>query len=123
MENVLLIEDDNDYRKLLKIALEKANYVVTEASNGEKGCQIFQKELHRLVITDIFMPEKEGIETILQIKKVAPETKIIAISGGGQTGAIDMLTYAGDLGADTIMTKPIDLKSLISKVDELIGED
>jgi DNA-binding response OmpR family regulator len=123
MENVLLIEDDNDYRELLKIALEKANYAVTEASNGLKGCRMFQKDIHRLVITDIFMPEKEGIETILEIREVAPEAKIIAISGGGQTGAIDMLTFAGDLGADAIMTKPIDLKNLISKVAELIGKD
>ena len=121
MENVLLIEDDNDYRELLKIALEKANYAVTEASNGLKGCLMFQKEFHRLVITDIFMPEKEGIETIQEIKELAPEAKIIAISGGGQTGLNDMLTFARDFGADAIMTKPINLKNLISKISELIG--
>ena len=123
MGNVLLIEDDKDYRELLKIALEKADYSVTEASDGLKGCRMFQKGFHQLVITDIFMPEKEGIETILEIKELAPEAKIIAISGGGQTGAIDMLTFAEDLGADAIMTKPIDLKNLISKVAELIGKD
>ncbi len=123
MGNVLLIEDDNDYRELLKIALEKANYTVTEASNGLNGCRMFKKDFHQLVITDIFMPEKEGIETILEIKELDPEVKIIAISGGGQTGAIDMLSFAGDLGADAIMTKPIDLKNLISKVEELVGKD
>ncbi len=123
MRNVLLIEDDNDYRELLKIALEKANYTVTEASNGLSGCRMFKKDFHQIVITDIFMPEKEGIETILEIKELDPEAKIIAISGGGQTGAIDMLSFAGDLGADVIMTKPIDLKNLISKVAELVGKD
>ena len=121
MKNLLLIEDNNDYRTLLKIALEKENYAVTEASNGLEGCRLFRKDFHRLVITDIFMPEKEGIETILEIKRVDPKAKIIAISGGGNTGAIDMLTFAGDLGADAIMTKPIDLKALVSSVEELIG--
>ncbi len=123
MKNVLIIEDDKNYRELLKIAFEKADYVVTEASNGVEGCRIFRKDFHQLVITDIFMPDKEGIETILEIRSVDPKVKIIAISGGGQTGSIDMLSFAVDLGADAIMTKPIDLKRLMITAAELAGKE
>ncbi|MBT7710593.1 MAG: response regulator [Deltaproteobacteria bacterium] len=123
MENVLLIEDDDDFRNLLKIVMENADYAVTEASNGLEGCRIFQKDFHKLVITDIFMPDKEGIETILEIRSVDPDVKIMAISGGGQSGSIDMLSFARDLGADAIMTKPIDLKDLMRKVAGLIGKE
>lgn len=126
MKQVLIIEDDLDYRKMLKYAFEEAGYAVLEASNGDEGCRLYRQHQCPVVITDIFMPEKEGLETIRELRDTYPTLKIIAISGGGSrsiyagaAGAEIALEAAQGLGATRVLTKPFELPHLIAMVEEL----
>jgi YesN/AraC family two-component response regulator len=73
-----------------------------------------------LIIVDIFMPEKEGLDTILEIREVAPHVKTIAISGGGMTGSLEYLDYADTFGVDRTFTKPLDLEEVVKEVARLL---
>jgi len=126
MKQILLIDDDLDFRQMLKLSLEKARYEVTVASDGRIGCQILEKRPHPIVITDIFMPEKEGLEVITEIKEKLPGIKIIAISGGGRLASSfrsdEALRMAKDLGADRVIAKPFKLENLLMTVKELLSD-
>jgi len=127
MKRILVIEDDTGQRELFTTMLEEAGYEVIEAPNGKEGLRLFHQQPCDLVLTDIFMPEKEGIETILELKRVGPTVKIIAISGGGhrgsyagRSGADIALEAAKDLGADRTFHKPLKTEHLLVAVDELL---
>lgn len=130
MNHILVIKDDTDYRLMLKDALEGAGYEVLDAPNGEAGLRLFQQQPCVLVITDIFMPKKDGLETILELKQQFPTVKIIAISGGGlrsRYGEKDpwvntILEAAKEFGANHILHKPIKLEHLLALVDELLRD-
>lgn len=125
MKRVLLIEDDADQRELLKTVLSKAGYDVTEAPDGEEGLRLFYQNPCELIITDIFMPEREGLELILEIRAQYPTVRIIAISGGTtwtkNSGADVVLETAEKFGANAIFKKPIKIQTLLEKVNELSG--
>ena len=121
MAYILLVEDDNDLRAMLKSSLEKNRYTVIEASNGREALQKFKPLLTDLVITDLLMPEQDGIGLIMEIKKIKPEVKVIAISGGGKAGPSNYLSIAETLGADAVFAKPFSLTSFIEKVSSIIG--
>ena len=93
-------------RKSIKEVLEFEGHKVDIASNGYEAEKMFSENKHELVITDILMPEKDGLEVILDIKKMDKNAKIIAISGGGRIGAKDHLYVAMRLGANSTLTKP-----------------
>jgi len=122
MKQILVIDDDENYRFFLKEALSKAGYQVTEAANGAIGLEVFKKQSFDLIITDIFMPEKEGLETILEFKTGLIDIKIIAISGGGLRGTDPnlVLGIAKEMGADRILNKPISVKNLLETVSEIL---
>jgi len=127
MKQILVIEDDAAYRRMLTHALEEEGYAVIEAPNGEVGIQLYHQQRCVLVITDIFMPEKEGLETIRELKQEFPTLKIIAISGGGfrglsagTSGAELALGAAQVFGADRILVKPFEIQRLLAMVDELL---
>lgn len=120
MANILVIDDDDSIRFSLKMALEDANHQVDTSPDGEAGMALFAATAPDLVITDIFMPEKEGLETIDEIKRIRPETKIIAISGGGHMDPNDYLNIARRIGADCTLTKPFDIQVLVDAVNELL---
>jgi YesN/AraC family two-component response regulator len=107
---------------MLKKMLEKAGYEVDLASNGQQGMQIFEKDKVDLVITDIIMPDKEGLEIILEMKKQRPDLKIIAISGGGRISPESYLECAAHFGASKVFQKPFKQKELVSAVNELIAQ-
>ena len=123
-QHILVIEDDPDHRVLIKTMLEKAGYKVFEAPNGKEGLQLFYQQPCNLVITDIFMPEKEGLETILELKRQFPTVKIIAISGGTRwskhNGVDSALEAAQEFGANYILKKPIKIQQLLTIVDEIL---
>jgi len=126
MQQILLIEDNAALRQMLTEALVEAGYSVTTAANGEEGCQLYRKYKFKLVITDIFMPDKEGLETIRELKEINPELDIIAMSGGGtrsfyagSPGAELALKAAQRLGAGRVLNKPFKLSLLIDMVSEL----
>jgi CheY-like chemotaxis protein len=129
MKKILVIEDDDLVLRLLKKMLGIEGYTIECASNGKEGVEKFRENPADLVITDLIMPEQDGIETIIQLKETAPDLKIIAISGGGQLGpgkvdARDYLDIAKSFGAFCILPKPIDRKELIKTVKQaLLPED
>ncbi len=122
-KNIMLVDDDKGIREMLKDMLEDAGFIVDTMENGQLAVDNFNKDQYQLVITDIIMPEKEGIELILHLKKAAPEIKIIAISGGGRGKPEDYLLNAEILGADATFTKPFSPAKLLEKVKELLSID
>lgn len=117
--DILLIEDDPMVRDGLLEVLQMHHYQVTVASNGREGLEKLTDSPPQLVITDIIMPEKDGIEVILEIRKKHPKIKIIAISGGGRINAQDHLNVAEQLGVDETLTKPFVTAELLSKIEHL----
>lgn len=121
MACVLVIEDDPDYRILLKDALESAGFDVMTAVNGSDGVDTMARVACAVVITDMLMPEKEGFETILELKRLKSDVHIVAISGGGRSGrGEDLLRHAKVFGAHHTMAKPIVLKDLVALVRSLM---
>jgi DNA-binding response OmpR family regulator len=111
---VLVIDDDPVARMTVRAILEDEGYSVTCAEDGRRGLEAFRKLRPDLVVTDIVMPEKEGIETILELRSIWPRGPIIAISGGGRTGNTDYLRLAQGMGANAILRKPFEPAELLS---------
>jgi len=110
---ILIVDDEPSLRTLLVHMLETDNHEVIAAEDGEQGLSMYRKELPDLVITDLVMPHKNGIDMILDLKKEYPELRLIAISGGGGiTGAFDYLPTAKLVGADSILKKPFGVQEL-----------
>lgn len=120
MTRILLIDDDAQARDMLRQMLERAGYDVVEATNGREGLQHYQASAIDLIITDILMPEQDGLETIQELRRLAPEAKIIAISGGGQTGLLDLLPIAEKLGAQCTLRKPLRRQEFLAAVQQLL---
>ena len=123
MAKILIVDDECEIRKMLQRVLGRSGHALFEASNGQEAIEQLQRESHELVITDIVMPEKEGLETIMQIRRDFPDVKIIAISGGGRVGATHYLDMAQRVGADRTFAKPFDRTDVINAVRELLGQD
>ncbi len=121
MKNILIIDDEDDFRVMLTQMLQTAGYAVTAASDGMQGMKEFKKRYPDLVITDIFMPEKEGLSTIMDAKKAAPSVKIIAMSGGGRVWNMDALPVALWLGADAVLYKPFHQDEFLGLVSQLLA--
>lgn len=120
MHKVLLVDDDAALRATLRDMLEELDCEVAEAEDGEVASRMLQTEKPALVITDILMPNQEGIETIAEMRKAYPELPIVAMSGGGSTGNMTFLDYARQLGANASLQKPIGFDTLASTVDTLL---
>jgi DNA-binding response OmpR family regulator len=121
MRNILIIDDDEQMRNLLCRAMEYAGFEVEAAADGRKGLRLFEENSYGLVITDLIMPEQEGMETITFLRKNHPGVKIIAISGGGRIGPETYLPAALELGANAAFAKPFPIDDLINTVKELLG--
>jgi len=119
MPTVLIIDDEDQVRKLTRQILELEGYSVLEAGDGDSGIAMVGQNEIDLIITDIIMPGKEGIETIFELRKATPEVKIIAISGGGRMGPTGYLELARKFGADRAFAKPFGRKELVDAVTEL----
>ncbi len=121
MARILIIDDNAALRATLRQMLEHAGHQVTEAANGAEGIRFFEQDAPDLVITDIFMPDKEGIETIIALHRANAELPIIAISGGGRVDAMDYLTAAKKLGARHALSKPFHRDRLLEAVRECLS--
>jgi CheY-like chemotaxis protein len=119
MARLLLIDDDESFRSVLKVSLEQMGHTVTEACDGQAGLTKFQDGVYDVVVTDLIMPDKEGIETIMDLRKLDPEVKIIAMSGGGRVTSVDYLQIARQVGAKKILAKPFLYEDIKAAVDEL----
>jgi CheY-like chemotaxis protein len=123
MAKILVFDDEPSILLMLKKMLEKAGHEVDLALNGRDGLALFEKNRPDLVITDIIMPQKEGLETILELRKMYPDLKIIAISGGGRIGPDEYLPSAKIFGANMIFQKPLVQKEFMQAVSLLLNED
>jgi len=117
---LLVIDDDQQIRILLRKTLETSGYSVEEATDGRAGFALYAADPHDLVITDLIMPEKEGLETIQDLRHYNPEVKIIAISGGGSLPADNYLHMAECFGAQRIFRKPFRVEDILTAVRELL---
>lgn len=121
MARILVIDDEENFRFMLRRKLEKEGYDVLEAADGEGGKRVFLAEHPDLIITDLVMPEKEGIEFIMELKKEAPRFPVIAISGGGRGDPHVYLGLAKDLGARHTFEKPLDWEPFREAVKALVA--
>jgi CheY-like chemotaxis protein len=122
MARILIIDDDDQVRTMLRRTLEADGHEVDEAGNGTLGIAKYEQNPADLIITDIYMPEKEGLETIIELKGDHPDVRILAISGGSRDMDLDFLPVAAKLGADKTLNKPIERRALLDAVNELIGD-
>lgn len=119
-KHILVIDDDSHIRLVLRLMLERCGYEVTEASDGMEGISCYRQNPADLVITDIIMPEKRGIDMIYELRQEFPQVKIIAISGGGDIGPEVSLEVAENLGALRTFAKPLEQEDLLKAVRELL---
>jgi CheY-like chemotaxis protein len=119
MSLILVIDDDEAMRRLIVRTLSAGKHRLVEASNGQDGMKMVGELKPDAVITDILMPQQEGIQTIREIREIAPETKIIAMSGGGSSHNLMFLDVARAFGADAVLAKPFkpgELKDTLANV-------
>jgi CheY-like chemotaxis protein len=121
MAYILIIDDEVEARVTLREILESAGYEVVEASDGLEGIRLYREKPAELIVTDIIMPYKEGLETIRELTAEFPKAKIIAISRGGRLEPEPYLKMAERLGANRIFTKPIEREKLLEAVRELLS--
>ncbi len=121
MAKILLIDDDEPLRAVMRETLEHFGHVVLEARDGKEGLALFEHSQADLVITDIVMPEKEGLEVLMELRKRPVPVKVIAISGGGSTGKVEYLHIAKLMGAAAVLAKPFSVTALMAVVDEQLA--
>ena len=123
MARILVVDDDARLTAVLRDILTQAGYEVETACNGEEACKAFRRLPADLVITDILMPEKEGIQTITSLRRVCPGLRIIAMSGGGQESPAFYLEMAREFGADVTLQKPFSKAQVLQAVEDLIMQE
>jgi DNA-binding NarL/FixJ family response regulator len=122
MARILVIDDEELVRLTLRQTLENQDHEVVEAINGSAALKLQRSDPADLVITDLLMPEKEGIETIRELKQEFPAVKIIAISGGGPVGNTTYLAMSERFGAEATLLKPFEPADLVKAVERLLAE-
>lgn len=121
MPRILLADDDATIREVLRMLLEDEGYEVLEAVDGEDALRIFQLHPFDLLVCDVFMPGKDALQIIPALRRENPKLKIIAISGGGYNGAINMLPVVKLLGANEVFNKPVSPGRILASVRRLLG--
>ncbi len=122
MARILIVDDEELVRAAFVLLLERHGHEVCEATNGVEALAQIRKRPLDLVVTDLVMPEKDGFETIRDIRNISPSLKIIAISGGAPIGSRDILQFATNMGADETFAKPIDRAKFLTSVSRLLSE-
>lgn len=121
MTDILVIDDDIKIRELIVLMLEQEGYSVSQAENGIEAVEFCNKNNVDVIITDIIMPRKGGMRTILEVKNSFPKVGIIAMSGGGYLDSKEYLEYAKKIGANATLEKPFRKQELLSLVKELVN--
>jgi DNA-binding NtrC family response regulator len=120
-QRILVVDDDPGIRRTLQLLLNREGHEVTQARDGLEALRMWRDKGGDLVITDLHMPEKNGIETIVELQSYTPGIRIIAMSGGGQTKRLDLLANAAMLGAVWTIEKPFTLEEMMTVVDRALG--
>lgn len=121
MRKIILADDDDSFRSMLCLTLKRLGENVREAANGLEALKLHHAVPADLLITDLIMPDKEGLETILEFRRRDSAIKIIAMSGGGRINAHDFLAIARRFGADRILPKPFSGDELMIAIEALLG--
>src|SRR5438105_9047079 len=121
MARILVVDDDADIRSMLETALQLAGHEVHVAPDGRQAIESYQRAPADVVVLDIFMPEKEGIETLLELRQRFANAKIIVMSGGGRLGTRDFLAHAAQLGAARTIAKPFDHATMVALVEDVLS--
>jgi DNA-binding response OmpR family regulator len=121
MSLILLIDDDQPLRRALRIFLEKSGHTVTEADDGLEGLKLFKAQPADLVITDLMMPEMDGLEMILALRKESSVVPIVAVSGGWRGDTDNYLRMARRFGAIKVFDKPFEFHVLAAEIETLLG--
>lgn len=121
MTTILLVDDNEDYRIMLKEVLSLAGYEVLEAQDGNEALHKYHECAADLVITDLIMPEKEGLQTIRELRAGNPAVRIVAMSGGGRGKAEDYLRLAKKLGVQQVLAKPFRHRELLEAVSAALA--
>jgi len=122
MFRILLVDDDDDFRKMLHKMIERAGYAVQDASNGKLALDLYREHPCDLILTDLVMPEKEGLETIAELRRFNPHIKIIAMSGGGGSGPRGYLDLAKKMGAKRTLAKPFSHQEILDAITEVLAD-
>ncbi len=121
MARVLVIDDDTTIRDLLREILQDEGHEVYEAGDGEAGVQLFKLHRPELVVLDMFMPNREGLETLQEIRAEDPRSRVLAISGASGQSGFDPLGVAEMLGATRSLSKPFGARRFLEAVRELLA--
>ena len=119
-QQILLIDDDRDLRAMLTRALSRFGYAVTEAENGREALSRLEAATFHLMVTDIIMPDMEGIELILKLRRSMPQLPVIAMSAGGRIGPDSYLSLAKRSGAAVTLVKPFGIDEFIAAVKSVL---
>ncbi len=122
MARILIIDDEDLARYTVLKMLNSSGHELAEAENGKEGLALHQENPFDLIITDLIMPDMEGVETIMALRRSGPTPKIIAVSGGGRSGSGDYLSMAKRLGADQVLPKPFSQDELLSTVHSCLPD-
>ena len=122
MARILIIDDEADIRTVFQRCLERMGYKVETAADGRQGLRLVATSAPDLVITDLMMPETDGLEVIRTIRKEQPDLPVIAISGGMRVAPVNFLPIAEKFGASRVFEKPVELDRLLAAVRELLGD-
>ena len=121
MARILIIDDEPQIRSMLRLMLERDGYEVVEAPDGIEGISAYRQKPADLIITDLIMPNKDGIGMIIDLQKEFPDVKIIAMSGGGLNKPEGYLKGAQKLGAASTLTKPIDREEMLRAIKDALN--
>jgi CheY-like chemotaxis protein len=121
MIRILLVDDDDMSRGAIHKMLERAGYAVESTSDGDEVIRMYGRQAADLVITDLIMPDKDGLEIIQDLRKLNPKVRILAISGGGRVDANEYLAVARKFGAVEVLSKPFTKDELRKAVDAALG--
>ena len=121
MARILLVDDDSKIRTMVRVVLERFGFEVMEAIDGEAALRIARAEKADLVVSDVFMPDCDGLELLRNLRRELPDLKVISMSGGTLGGKIDLLTVARYLGATETIHKPFTATALLALVNRALG--
>ena len=121
MASILIVDDEPEILKVLKRTLESEGHTTAEAPDGRTALRRFAGRPTDLVITDIYMPNMDGIEFIIRVREAFPEAKVIAMSGGGHLSQDKVLGAASMLGADEVLEKPFSVEDILGAVERVLG--
>jgi DNA-binding NtrC family response regulator len=121
LARILIIDDEDSVRRALQMVLERAGHEVLSVSNGPDALRLWRERGGDLVITDIHMPGKDGLETILELRHHSPDVRVLAMSGGDRNGRVDVLGAASLLGAVRTIMKPFTLPEMLQAVEEALS--